>query len=109
MLSTDRFFDKQAMRTLVQVQFGGADFGECMTTMQRGPSDDVSAWYRKWTATADRITEISDTCVAAGHMVSAREAYLLCVSIQHPRGCVGFLSKLFGVLVIRNCNKSGEI
>ncbi|MFO1205529.1 MAG: alpha/beta fold hydrolase [Burkholderiales bacterium] len=76
MLSTDTFFDEQAMRTLAHTQFGGADFGECMVTMQRVPPGDTAAWHREWTATAERVAVIGDTCAAAGHAVSAREAYL---------------------------------
>lgn len=55
MLSTDAFFDEQAMRALVHTQFGGADFGECRVTMQRVPPGDSAAWHREWTATADRV------------------------------------------------------
>ena len=76
MLSTDPFFDEQANRTLAHTQFGGADFGECMVTMQNMPPGDVAGWYREWTATADRVAAIGDACAAAGHVVSAREAYL---------------------------------
>jgi uncharacterized protein YbgA (DUF1722 family) len=76
MLSTDAFFDEQAMRTLVLVQFGGADFGECLVTMQRVPPGDAAAWHREWTATADRVAAIGDACAAAGRQISAREAYL---------------------------------
>ena len=76
MLSTDAFFDEQATRTLAHVQFGGADFGECITTMGRVPPGDVAAWRREWTATADRVAGIADACAASGHAISAREAYL---------------------------------
>ena len=76
MLSTDAFFDEQAVRTLVHTQFGVADFGECLVTMQRVPPGDAAAWHREWTATADRVAAIGDACAAAGHKVSAREAYL---------------------------------
>ncbi len=76
MLSTDPFFDQQANRTLMHVQFGGADFGECAVTMQRIPPGDTAAWSREWTVTADRVAAIGDACAAAGRLVSAREAYL---------------------------------
>ncbi|WP_173050957.1 S9 family peptidase [Nitrospira sp. KM1] len=76
MLSTDAFFEEQAMRTLAHIQFGGADLGECIMTMQRVPPGDMAAWHREWTATADRVAAIGDTCAAAGHSISAREAYL---------------------------------
>jgi hypothetical protein len=76
MLSTDTFFEDEAMRSLVHVQFGGADFGECMNTMQRVPPGDIAAWHREWTATADRVAAIGDECAKGGHHISAREAYL---------------------------------
>jgi hypothetical protein len=76
MLSTDEFFDEQATRTLVHAQFGGADFGECMVAMQRVLPGDRAAWHREWTATADCVAGIGDACAAAGHTISAREAYL---------------------------------
>lgn len=75
MLSTDEFFNEQAMRTMAHALYGGADFGECMVTMQRVPPGDAQAWHREWTATADRVAAIGDACAAAGHTVSAREAY----------------------------------
>jgi hypothetical protein len=75
-LSSDEFFDEQALRTLAHTQFGGADVGECVTTMQRVPPGDRAAWHREWTATADRVAAIGDACAAAGHTVSAREGYL---------------------------------
>ncbi len=76
MLSTDPFFADQAECTLAHVQFGGADFGECRSTMERVPPGDVAAWLQEWTATADRVAPIGDACAASGHIVSAREAYL---------------------------------
>jgi pimeloyl-ACP methyl ester carboxylesterase len=76
MLSADPFFEEQANRTLMHMQFGGADFGECAVTMRRIPPGDTVAWHREWTATADRVAAIGDACAAAGHAVSAREAYL---------------------------------
>ncbi len=72
MLSTDAFFEDQAMRTLVHVQFGGADFGECMNTMQRVPPGDTAAGHREWTATADRVAAIGDECAGRCHHISAR-------------------------------------
>jgi pimeloyl-ACP methyl ester carboxylesterase len=76
MLSTDAFFEEQAIRTLAHMQFGGADLGECTVTMGCVPAGDALAWHREWTRTADRVAAIADACAAAGHEVSAREAYL---------------------------------
>ena len=76
LLSTDPLFDGEATRALVHAVHGGADFGECLTTMQRVPPGDTAAWAREWTATADRVAAIGDACAAAGHVVSARDAWL---------------------------------
>ena len=76
MFSTDAFFEEQAMRTLAHAPYGGADFGECLVTMQHVPPGDAAAWHREWRATADRVAAIADACAAAGHAVNAREAYL---------------------------------
>ena len=35
----------------------------------------VDDWHREWVATADRVAAIGDDSAAAGHRVSAREAY----------------------------------
>ena len=53
----------------------GADFGECVTTVQRVGAGNTDDWYREWVTTADRIAAIGDASAAAGHRVSAREAY----------------------------------
>src|ERR1700761_5163911 len=76
MFSTDPFFEDQAKRCFLHIQFGGADFGECLGTMQRVPPGDIAAWYREWTATADRVAAIGHESAKRGHHVSAREAYL---------------------------------
>jgi hypothetical protein len=74
LLANDPLFDEQATRTLAHAVHGGADFGECLTTMERVPSGDTAAWTREWTATADRVAAIGDAYAAHGNAVSAREA-----------------------------------
>ena len=45
--------------------------------MQRiGDDGDAAAWHREWTATADRLAASARESEEAGHVVSAREAYL---------------------------------
>lgn len=63
-------------RALAHAVYGGADFGECMTTAGRITEGDGDSWYREWTETADRVYEIAEASEAKGHKVSAREAYL---------------------------------
>jgi pimeloyl-ACP methyl ester carboxylesterase len=75
-LSSEEFFDQEALRTLAHMQFGGADLGECLVTMQRVPPGDMKAWYREWNATAERVQSIAQACERNGRDVSAREAWL---------------------------------
>jgi pimeloyl-ACP methyl ester carboxylesterase len=48
MLSTDAHFGEQSSRTLAHVQFGGAKFGEVMTTMRQVSPGDARSWQREW-------------------------------------------------------------
>jgi pimeloyl-ACP methyl ester carboxylesterase len=75
-LSDNPMWEAFGERALTAAIYGGADFGECLTTVQRvgdhGTPDD---WYREWIATADRVAAIGDDSATKGHRVSAREAY----------------------------------
>ena len=76
LLSDNPMWEAFGNRALVLAIDRGADFGECVTTVQRvGDDGSVDAWYREWVATADRIAGIGDASAAAGHRVSAWEAY----------------------------------
>ena len=66
----------QLTRALGDTAYGGADIGECLSTAERITEGDVDSWYSEWHATAERIRGIADESMAAGHEVSAREAYL---------------------------------
>jgi hypothetical protein len=63
-------------RALLLATYGGADFGECAVTVGRVGDGGVDVWHREWLATADGLREAGDASAAAGHRVSAREAYL---------------------------------
>jgi pimeloyl-ACP methyl ester carboxylesterase len=63
------------LRALPYALYGGADFGECTTTVERvGNNGSADDWYREWVATADRVAGIAEECERRGHTVSAREA-----------------------------------
>jgi hypothetical protein len=83
LLSDDPLWETFGLRALWRVASGGADFGECLTTVQRVGSGDRDGWYREWTATAERLAATGDDCAAGGHRVSAREAYLRAVTYFH--------------------------
>jgi dienelactone hydrolase len=69
-------YDGQLLRALAYTYYGGADVGECLTTARRIAEGDDDSWYREWYATADRLYAAAEASRAAGHRVSAREAYL---------------------------------
>lgn len=76
-LSSNPLYDGFGQRGLFHALYGGADFGEVTTTAGRiGDSTSADDFYREWVATADRVAGIGDESAAAGHAVSAREAYL---------------------------------
>jgi pimeloyl-ACP methyl ester carboxylesterase len=75
LLSDNPMWESFGDRALVLAIDRGADFGECVTTVQRVGTGGVDDWHREWVATADRIAAIGDASAAAGHRVSAREAY----------------------------------
>ena len=67
LLSSNPMWEDFGQRALLWAPTGGADFGECLRTVQ-AISDDGSTddWYREWTATADRVAGIADDCAARG-------------------------------------------
>jgi pimeloyl-ACP methyl ester carboxylesterase len=73
---SDPQFDYQLLRLLGAAVDGGSDIGECLSTAQRIKEGDFESWYAEWLKTAQRIHAIADGALAAGHTVSAREAYL---------------------------------
>jgi pimeloyl-ACP methyl ester carboxylesterase len=76
-LSSNPLYEVFGERGLFYANYGGADFGEVTTTAGRiGDSVSADDWHREWVATADRVAGIGDKSAAAGHAVSAREAYL---------------------------------
>ncbi|MTD15116.1 alpha/beta fold hydrolase [Nakamurella sp. YIM 132087] len=83
---TDPEFDGQFLRALDTIFDGGADVSECFVTARRIVPGDTDSWYEQWTATADRIMAIGDKSAAAGHDVSAHQAYLRAVTYYRTAG-----------------------
>jgi pimeloyl-ACP methyl ester carboxylesterase len=69
-------FSFQALRAAGFAVYGGADLGEVIVTAQKIRGSDVASWHRSWKATAERVHAIGSEALAAGHRVSAREAFL---------------------------------
>ena len=72
----DKQFSFQLLRLLGSSVSGGSDVGECLSTAYRINEGDFESWYSEWNRTAERIRKTADDCLAGGHNVSAREAYM---------------------------------
>ncbi|HOI12908.1 MAG TPA: prolyl oligopeptidase family serine peptidase [Methanoculleus sp.] len=72
---TDREFAFELQRTLGASYSGEADIGECLATASRIKEGDFESWYSEWSKTADTFRTAGDESLAAGHRVSAMEAY----------------------------------
>ena len=75
-LSENPMWEAFGLRALPYALYGGADIGECVTTVERvGDGGSVDDWHREWKATADRVAAIGEECERGEHWVSMREAY----------------------------------
>ncbi|WP_214416491.1 alpha/beta hydrolase family protein [Sphaerisporangium fuscum] len=66
----------ETLRTFGHIAYGGADFGEVVVTARRITAGDYDSWHDEWLATADRVAAEGRTALAAGHRISARDAFL---------------------------------
>ncbi|WP_432169620.1 alpha/beta hydrolase family protein [Streptomyces sp. 1222.5] len=66
----------ETLRSMSHIAYGGADFGEVVSTGERITEGDYDSWYVEWLATADRVSEEAEKALAAGHRVSARDGFL---------------------------------
>jgi len=72
----DPTFAFEFLRILGESTFGGSDINECFDTASRIEEGNCDSWFKEWNRTGERINKIADQCLALGHSVSAREAYL---------------------------------
>src|ERR671919_1452849 len=72
----DPTFSLQLLRVIGETYYKGADIGECLSTAYRIKEGDFGSWHQEWFKTAERVNKYADESLAAGHTVSAREAYL---------------------------------
>ncbi len=75
-LFEDPQFSFQLLRMLGSAASGQAEVGECIETAGRIEEGNFESWHREWLATAERVRGIAEDCIARGHEVSAREAWL---------------------------------
>jgi alpha-beta hydrolase superfamily lysophospholipase len=79
----DPMYERQATATLGYAFYGGSEPGECLATVQRIEEGDAESWHREFNVTADRLFALAEKSAAAGHRVSAREAYLRACIYYH--------------------------
>jgi esterase/lipase len=68
--------DLQLLRYLAAVWHGMGDIGEILDTASRIRSGSELSWYREWYGTAERVAGMAESSLAAGHRMSAGQAYL---------------------------------
>jgi len=72
----DAGFDGQLQRSVGKADSGMANVGECLAIAAQITPGDRDSWYQAWAAFGSRLRDQADAAVQAGHMVSARGAYL---------------------------------
>lgn len=72
----DDSFAFEFVRNLGFVYYGGADIGDMMATAAQITEGDFESWFTEWDKRAKRVLSRADADFGAGHLVSAREAYL---------------------------------
>lgn len=72
----DEVLDQVTLHYLGQAWHQSADVAEVLETVGRINEKDPSSWPREWTTTAARLTRVAQTSEAAGHRLSASQAWL---------------------------------
>jgi Prolyl oligopeptidase family len=72
----DKSFDFETRSLFGDIHYGAGDIGEMLTAVANITDGDATSWVKEWRALAERIQAIGDASLAAGHHVSARNAYL---------------------------------
>ncbi len=72
----DELTDMQSLRTVGHAPYGGADIAECVVAGKAIRELDAESWYQAWYGLAELTAAAARAAEAAGHRVSAREAWL---------------------------------
>jgi len=71
----DEQYSFQALRAISQACEGGADIGECLSTVYRITEGDDESWYREWLRTAQRVEIMAQDFQDQDDQIGARECY----------------------------------
>ncbi|MCJ1399111.1 hypothetical protein MMC11_002313 [Xylographa trunciseda] len=72
----DESFAFEFVRNLGFMYYGGSDLGEMIATAATIKEGDFESWFTGWDKLARRLLSRADASLNAGHLESAREAYL---------------------------------
>jgi len=72
----DEQYSYQSLRAISQSSTGGADIGECLSTIYKITEGDDESWYREWLSTAQRVEKMADDFRGKNDSISAGEFYL---------------------------------
>lgn len=73
---THPWLSLQFRRGLGETQYGGGAISECLLVASRVDPDDPETWFREFRIRADRNREQGARAEQAGHLVTARDAWL---------------------------------
>ena len=71
----DPQYSFQCLRTIGYTSTGGADIGECLSTVYRIKEGDNESWYKEWAETSKRLEKTAEAFLLKGRTKSAKEAY----------------------------------
>ena len=72
----DESFAFEFVRNLGFMYYGGSDLGEMIATAGQIQEGDFESWFTEWDKLGRRLLSRADASLSAGHVESAREAYL---------------------------------
>lgn len=84
----DELLDAQVLRVVGSALSTGGDIGECLATARRIDEDDLDSWFSAWWATADAVGGLARREAAAGHVRTARLAYLRACNYYRTAGAM---------------------
>ena len=73
-MMADPILDQALLFYLSHTWQHSSDIGECLSTASRVDPNDPYSWSHEWTAEADRLSALADSCLRRGHEISAGEA-----------------------------------
>jgi dienelactone hydrolase len=86
----DELLDAQLLRAVGACIYDGADLGECLHAARNLRGVDLDSWHDAWLALAERVAALARDEEDAGHVVSARSAYLRASTYYRTAGVMLF-------------------